>query len=168
MMDDSKFKDGQGRWFTLSLFLEKANVPEAALYSIRGYDNHKNGKDYPSLRRLYVEEGDVTEYIFANKYLGGWEHWLQLQECNWLKPYIDEWRKELEVKIKAEAIRGVIQEAKSGSKNALAACKWLADKKLIGENSRKKVKEEIKEKVSAEIEEHIVALEQYRNNVKTA
>lgn len=102
----SKFENASSKWFTRRLFLETC-LPETrleALFTLKPLDQEIGGKTYPSFHRLYLLEADVTEYLVATKYLGGWEHWLALQECEWFKPYLARWRTELELKLQAEAL----------------------------------------------------------------
>lgn len=113
-----------GRPLTQSLFLE-IGYNESAVYTLKEIDHIHNGKTYPSLKRLYLECNDPTEYNFAIKYLLGWKHWLRLCENKGLKGHIQEWRDELEVKIRAEAIKQTISSAQAGS---WQASKWLADR----------------------------------------
>jgi hypothetical protein len=62
---------------------------------------------YVSLYRVYMETADPTEYEFATKYLAGWEHWEALCACSWFQPYVSRWRRELEVRVRAKALREV-------------------------------------------------------------
>jgi hypothetical protein len=79
-----------------------------------------------------MEEGDLTEYIFANKYLEDWNHWQRLCNCNWFKKdYLPRWRKELELKVKAEALNNIRFESRSNSKNAFAANKYLFERGVV-------------------------------------
>ena len=105
---------------------------------------------FPSLYRLYMETGDITEYTFATTYLGGWSHWLELSSASWFKPYIDAWRTELETKIKSDAVKGIREEAASESKGRLTALKFLAEggwkakpvKSGVGRTTQDKIKRE--------------------------
>lgn len=92
------------------------------VYTLKNRDH----EGYPSLYRLYMETDDVTEYTFATQYLDGWDHWLQLCDCNWFKPYVSAWRKELEIKTKAAALKAIRELAKDpDSKEHYQASKFL-------------------------------------------
>jgi hypothetical protein len=117
------FKDVHGRYRTQSLFLEIFYDDAVAIYSLSDEDKERDGKVFPSLRRLYLETADPTEYVFATKYLWGWKHWLALQENGVLMKHIEEWREELEVKLRSEAVKNVL----ALSKNSYNAAKWAAD-----------------------------------------
>lgn len=132
----SKFRGPTG-WYLRSLFLEeyiyghgemrdaRREYLDRVLFTLKDKDVTQDGKTYPSLYRLYMETSDPTEYEFAMAHLGGWDHWLKLCESNWFQPYIERWRTELELKLKAKAIQEIIREAEAGTKNSFSANKWL-------------------------------------------
>lgn len=109
--------------------LSKSNVDEA-VYTIQDQDTDKK-----SLKKLYLEMGDPTEYLFASAYFGSYYNWKQmlLQTGNKLSPVtldevVEEWRVELAEKLKAEAIRSIILLSKK--ENGLTAAKWIASGSL--------------------------------------
>ncbi len=120
--DKARFKDSMGRYRTQSLFLEYQYAEGPAVYSLDGEDKEYNGTVYPSLRRLYLELADPTEYEFANRYLFDWDHWQKIVNNAILYEYIEQWREELEVKIRSQAIRKMLDM--DGNFNAI---KWAAD-----------------------------------------
>ena len=119
-----KMLDTSGRPITQSMFLE-IGYSEAAIYTFKDQDHTYEGKVYPSLKRLYLLEEDPTEYEFANKYLLGWRHWNRLCENKLIRKEIDEWRIELEMKLRSRAVKEMI---KSAEKGGVQASKWLADR----------------------------------------
>jgi hypothetical protein len=136
----SMYKTSNNIWILGSLFINSGasgvgigKHPEYAKYTLEDQDLTLDGKTYPSFRRLYLELGDPSEVEFVKRYLGSWEHWERLLECNWFKPYIDSWRKELEVSIKAKVLLGIIEEASdSKRKNSYNAKRYLLDTWSIG------------------------------------
>lgn len=120
--DKSRFKDKMGRYLTQSLFLEYQYNTEAAVYTLKDDDYEYEGVVYPSLRKLYLEMMDPTEYEFATKYLWGWDQWQRLAENAQMAAYIEKWRDELEVKIRAQAVKRML--ALDSNFNAV---KWAAD-----------------------------------------
>jgi hypothetical protein len=125
MTDKSKWRTDQGVYYTKSLFFEMITSSDKpnCVYTLKAED-HQLG--YPSLRRLYLEEEDPTEYNFANKYLGGIDHWKKLVECEWFKPHLDAWRDELELKLKAKAYKRLMAEAADPlSKHSIEANKFI-------------------------------------------
>lgn len=121
--DRDKLKDPGGRYLTQSLFLEHKYDTTYAMYSLSDQDKEYEGKIYPSLRRLYLESMDPTEYTFATTYLSNWEQWQRICANQALLTHIEEWREELEVKVRAQAVKRILN---LGIDNFTAA-KWAAD-----------------------------------------
>lgn len=119
----SKFKNSQNIRYLQGLFYEQTRGDKSTVVYTLKDDDHMG---YPSLYRLYMAEADPTEYLFATKHLDGWEHWEMLQASTWFKPYLDRWRKELALKIKAENIQRIMDDAASDSKTAVQSQKFLA------------------------------------------
>lgn len=117
----SKFRNANGNLLTRGLFYETSDTPETILYTLRD----RAHEDYPSLHQLYLKEEDLTEYAVATKYFEGWGHWLDICATSWFAPYIERWREELELSIRAEALKAIIEEARAGEKNALTANRFL-------------------------------------------
>ena len=117
--------DPAGRPYTQSLFLELLYKPDIAVYTLKDVDHVYEGKEFKSLKRLYLEMEDVTEYDFANTYLLGWNHWQRLCENKAIRKHIDEWREELEYKLRSQAAKQMIKQAAKGS---YQASKWLLDR----------------------------------------
>lgn len=122
--DKSKMLDVMGRSITQSMFLEMG-YSDAAIYSLKEDDHTYKGKVYPSLKRLYLLEEDPTEYSFAVKYLLGWKHWLRLCDNKLIRRSVDEWRQELEMKLRSRAVQEMVKSSANGK---IVASKWLADK----------------------------------------
>lgn len=123
-MEKSEFQDDTGRPLTQSLFLE-IGYTDFAVYTLKEHDYEYNGKMYPSLKRLYLECEDPTEYDFANQHLLGWKHWQRMVENKLIRKHIDEWREELEYKLRAKAVKDMLASAKAGN---YQAAKWFADR----------------------------------------
>ena len=124
MINKSKFLDNRGNPLTQSLFLE-LGYNQFAVYTLKENDYEYEGKLLPSLKRLYLEMEDVTEYDFASQHLLGWKHWVRLGENKNIRLHIDEWREELELKLRARAAKQMMELANAGS---YQAAKWLADR----------------------------------------
>ena len=117
------FKNANGLLLTLGLFHETSDNPSSAPYTLKPID--WAGK--PSLRRLYLETLDPTEHTFASLHLDGWVHWQRLLQAPWFLEHAVEWRKELDLKIKARALKKILDFAESGNKGFFEANKWLVD-----------------------------------------
>lgn len=143
-IDKKLFLDSAGKPLTQSLFLE-IGYTEQALYTLKEDDYEYKGKLYPSLKRLYLEMEDPTEYEFANTYLLNWKHWKRIYANKIFKSYIDDWREELELKLRARGIKEAMKAAEMGG---FQAAKWLADKgwdtRQAGRPSKAEVERETK------------------------
>jgi len=156
MIDKSKMLDNRGRPLTQSLFLEKGYT-DFSVFTLKEDDYEYKGKVYPSLKKLYIQHEDPTEYDFATKYLLGWQHWKKITENRALLVEIEQWREELELKIRSQAVKDMIDQSVEGG--SFQASKWLADrgwdKKAAGRPNKQEAKKEqrIKEQINAEFEE---------------
>lgn len=135
--------DEMGRYITQSLFLE-INYTDHAMYTLKEDHYTYNGKLMPSIKRLYLEMEDPTEYEFATTYFCGWKHWQRLLENKAIRKHIDEWREELEYKLRAKGIKRIILEVQGT--NGMQASKWLADRgwstRAAGRPSKSEVEQE--------------------------
>lgn len=141
------FVDDRGRYKTLSLFLEIAYNKDA-IFTLKEYDHEYEGKTYYSLKKLFLEECDPTEYRFATKYLAGWEHWQRMTNNKVLAVHIDKWRAELELKLRSEGIEWILKSARK-KQNWLAA-KFLAEKGWEIRNAGRPSKEEVEKNIAIE------------------
>lgn len=125
------YKNQSGAYLTRGLFYETTLADkEGVIYTLKDEDH----LGYKSLKRLYIEANDPTEYRFATAHLDGVEHWERLVECSWFKPYVSQWRRELELQIRAEALLRIRAIAKDDThKGSLAANKMLLDGAWKGE-----------------------------------
>lgn len=144
----NQFKNDIGAYLLGSLFYEQTMADKAqVVYTLKDRDH----LGYPSLYRLYMETDDPTEYNFAIQYLDGWAHWERLTECSWFKPYINRWRRELEVRFRARALLNIRTVANnSDSKESYQANKFLVGqgwkeggpKRRAGQPSKDEIKSE--------------------------
>jgi hypothetical protein len=125
-MDKSKLKDSRGRPLTQSLFLEVGYNTEYAVYTQKDNDYEYKGKLYPSLKKLYLEHEDPTEYDFATTYLLGWQHWQRIVRNKVFSKMVEEWREELELKLRSQAVREILEQSQTDK--GFQAAKWIADK----------------------------------------
>jgi hypothetical protein len=124
---NNPYKNSSGVYLTKALFFETSVDPDKAqvVYTLKQED-HPIG--YPSLRRLYLETEDPTEYKFAQLHLGGWDHWKKFKDTDWFKEFLGEWREELELRLKSKAYKCIMDEANDvSSKNRLAANKFVIE-----------------------------------------
>jgi hypothetical protein len=147
IIDKEKMKDTRERARTQSLFLE-LGYTDFAMYTLKDEDYFYKGELYPSLKRLYLSMEDVVEYDFANKYLLGWSHWQRMCENKQIKAHINEWRTELELKLRSRGVKEMMNKADTSP----MAAKWLADKGWV---TKKDAKEELNASGKVKIQEQI-------------
>lgn len=163
-----QLKDNSGRPLTQSLFLEIGYNTEYAIFTFNDEDKEYNGKIYPSLKRYYLEVGDPTEYEFARTCLLGWNHWLRMKENKALRPYFEEWADELEVAVRSEGVRSLMDLTASEGGNFQAA-KYMAekgwDKRGPGRPSKNEKEREskIEDRLFRELEDNVVRMERLNN-----
>lgn len=148
----NSFKTDQGVFRLRALFYEETLADKSTVvYTLK--DNDHAG--YPSLRRLFLDLGDPTEYYFAQRYLDGWAHWERLCDCDWFRPYIERWRRELELIIRSQALMRIRMIASSPGKESFMANKFLLSGSWKMHNNTKIAKDEIKEEANKQ-EKHQV------------
>ena len=153
--DSPAFRGAYGRRYLKGLFYEETLADKSTVvYTLK----EKDHEGYPSLYRLYMECRDPTEHRFASKYLDNWSHWLELCECNWFKPFIEAWRKELMTSIQSEALVNIFEEAiQPMGKNVFAANKYLLEGGWIPKETNSKgrpSKQQIKDEAIRMAREH--------------
>jgi len=135
-IDKSGMKDSMEKLRTQSLFLE-VGYTDSSIYTLKDNDHEHKGRVYPSLKRLYLAHEDPTEYDFAVTYLLGWNHWQRICDNAILGKHVNQWREELELKIRSQGIRDIMDMSADGS---YQASKFLADrgwdKRAVGRPSK--------------------------------
>jgi len=119
-----QFLDTSGRPLTQSLFLELGYRDEA-IYTLKDHDYEYKGRKLKSIRKVYLETADPTEYQFATENFLSWDHWNRICANKQIAAHINEWREELEVKLRSNAVRMNIAAAQAGN---YQAAKWVADR----------------------------------------
>lgn len=170
-IDKSKFKTDQGAYITQGLFLEIGYKTEFAVYTLKEDDYTYKGVVYPSIKKAYLALSDPTEYAFAVKYFADWKHWQRLTNNKILLPYFEEWRDELVLKLKSEAIQGIIEITASESQGSFQAAKYVAemgwDKKRVGRPSKEaKLRDDaINARINNDFQGDIARMKDYRNKI---
>jgi len=80
-----------------------------------------------SLKRIYLESGDPTEYRFAVGLFKDPRHWKHLCGLDWFRPYRDKWRRELKAKLRSQAIDNLVKL----SEDNLQAIKTMATEEFV-------------------------------------
>lgn len=147
------YKTPQGVYLTRQIFFETSTPPrDFALYSLSDEDKESGGKLYPSIRRLYVEMEDESEYQFAVTYFGNYSHWKAICKCNWFIPHLEEMREELQAKVAAKSLLSLRAKRDEGDVSAskyLLEKKWDSRKDPVGRPSKQRIQEEAQKIVSS-------------------
>ena len=147
----SRVRDANGRMLTVGLFKELAR-PDVASTPIFSLDDW---------RRTYVRVCDPTEYETAMVLIGNWEHWLAIRSNRKLAAIMDEWRQEVEIKLRSRGVRDLISLAGSKNPGASGAAKFLAeggfveDKRLNtkeGKAREEEIRQQVKDRTAQDVE----------------
>lgn len=152
--DKSTFKDEKGALRTQGLFLETYWDVNQAVYTFADEDKIHKGKLFKSLRKLYLETADPTEYAFAEKYFFSWYHWQRIVDNKLLLEKIQPIRDELEVKLRSEAVRKALDLAGTNFQAARWAIQGLWKPDTAERRGRPSAAERAKER---ELEERTKA-----------
>lgn len=123
LIPKDKLIDVMNRPLTMGLFYE-ASDNKYAVYTLKDFDfKADDGREFLSLKRLYLEEEDPIEYSFVKNHLYNFRQWERMCEAKDLADHITEWRKELDLKLSSSAVQGILEistdEMASGQLQAL-------------------------------------------------
>jgi hypothetical protein len=91
-------------------------------------DEHMKQSEIDLLYERYLNTADPTEYRFAVKHLGSWAKWEALCSKEPIKDLIENWRRELEVKLRSEALQRIMEVASNeGTRDSLQANRYLLE-----------------------------------------
>lgn len=117
-----------------ALFYEVSSYRDNAQYTLLPYDRElEDGRVLPSIKKLYLEMEDPSEFLFANKYFLDWEHWQAIRSNKVLNKYVnkekgfDAWSDELEIKMRAQALMALNDVAKNDGNRGVSAAKYIAE-----------------------------------------
>lgn len=124
---------------SLCLIKELSKPGDEPVFTIR---DEKEG--YESLKTLFVNltVEDPSEATFAEVVFNDVGYWLKVRENKVLKPYLEEWREEADIKRKAIAFKSIVKEVQEGGKSAFSAAKFLIDEPYKDKRS-KQTKEQV-------------------------
>lgn len=127
-IDYKILKDKMGRFRTRSLFKEmwkhNPNLDSPPLFSLKVDDD---AESFISIKRIYLDCNDPTEYRFAIGLFKDPRHWQHLCGLDWFSPFVKKWRSELRAKLRAQAIDNLIRL----SEDNLQAIKTLATEDFV-------------------------------------
>lgn len=156
----NKFRTPQNVRLTRGLFYETTlSDKSSVVYTLKNEDH----QGYPSLYLAYIETGDPTEYKFAQQFLDGWDHWVELTKCSWFQDYLQKWRTELEVKVRSTALANIMALAAVPGQSQLSAARFVLE---YTETKDKKAGRPTKEQIRRVAEEHFTANSQITDDAK--
>jgi len=154
MFSTDQLKDSNNAPLTQSLFVETNGTTKAPIMTLGDHDLKMGDKVLYSLKRIYMEEQDPEEYKVAMRVFGSWAHWKRLLDNKKIMKYILQYREELDVSIRSEAVRSLIKSATDEGVKGVSAAKYIAEKgwkkRKAGAPSKEEVKYELK--VQAEMD----------------
>tara|TARA_R100001377_G_scaffold46_3_gene91 strand:- start:4204 stop:4731 length:528 start_codon:yes stop_codon:yes gene_type:complete len=141
------FKGSNGKTKSKSLFYELCySETDDAVFTLKDRDLEAHGKLYLSLQKLYLSlaPNDPTEYEFAQTVFGSWEVWKIVSNSVGVKSHVAKWRREVEVKVKSEAIKAIAEEMKTNGRSSFSAAKLLLDKGWLDKDNASQAKQKLK------------------------
>lgn len=144
----SVLTDATGKRLTSGLFAELADPTTASKPVFKLSD----------WRKTYVRISDPTGYKAALELIGDWDHWQLLCANPKFAAHLAEWNKEVDTKLRSEAIDNLLRQAATAT--GTAAAKWLAEsgylpkrRKRGEDNSAEEgtVEKETKQKVASDM-----------------
>ncbi len=137
------------RYFTKALFWDVAvQLREEDREDFKPpFTLYKMKPGYICFRTTFVELQDPTGYDWAMQYLGDYGHWKELLKCKWFQEALQTAQEELSQKLKAQALKVVLEIASNGSPASLPAAKYIAERgweKRAGRPSKVEIDKELK------------------------
>lgn len=138
-------KDDIGRFRTQSLFLETNKEPGfQPMYTFKDHDY----KGCKSAKQIYLACKDVTEYTAAMALVGSWQHWKKLLATEWFMKHLEQWREELEIMLRSEAVLSMFEKAQRedtvgyNASKFIVEGKWKQEEKKRGRPTKEEVERE--------------------------
>lgn len=148
------YKGEKGHWLMRPLFVD-IPMPHATEDDTRRnyepiFSLYGPVEGYIDVRTTFIELEDPTGLLWAERYLGSWEHWKRLQEASWFATELSKWRDELDAIELSRAIKKIKELSQGDTSAALPAAKYLAEKgwqKARGRPSKAEIAGELKKQV---------------------
>lgn len=150
MKREGSLTDNRGRGLVAGLFWETKHPDHQPSYTTMPYDREIEGKFYPSLKKIYLALLDPTEELFVQEaFDGNWLQWDRVRNATALTkffkrsikinvdiPWYEEWREELEVKLRSKGIQAIVRIAEDETAQSFSAAKFLATGDWKGRRGR--------------------------------
>jgi len=157
----SQLKGPNGKCRTKSLFYELSyNDTTDVIFTTKEHDISVRDKLYVSLQQLFVNmvPNDPTEYEFAMSVFGSWEVWKIISEAPQVRPFVTNWRNEVVVKVKSQAIQAIAEEMRSNGRSSFSAAKLLLDKGWLDNDTASQAKRKLQAKEQQEQDKQALSL----------
>lgn len=152
-LEGPPYKGSQGHWLLRALFVDvdypAQRIDDRVLYE-PVFSLYGPVEGYVDASATFIELEDPTGRLWAERYLGSWEHWKRLSEAPWFAKRLSEWREELETIELSRAIQRIKELSRGESSAALPASKYLAERgweKTRGRPSKSEINGELKRQV---------------------
>lgn len=150
---------------TNQLFYENYTDNSKAIFTLKDRDfADPTGKLYTSLKKLFLEASDPTQYTFATIVFGSWQVWKKIRSCKLMRDVLQEWQEELEIKMRSQAQLKIVEISNSDANSSLQAAKYV-DQEVFkrhrrGRPSKEEVQGELKKeaKISSQVREDMKRL----------
>lgn len=152
--DESLFKDDKGRRRTISLFKDFNSIRMTE----PGWEPPFTLAEW---RKIYLSIPDPTGYMQALVLIGDWDHWQHLKNSGRVWEHVERWQKELEIKIRAQAMMDMMKQSKVSSTSA----KYLADGQFATRDKRTKQGKKDEKEITSQVADR-VAKDMERLNLK--
>ena len=157
-------KDVNNNFLTVSLFWEKRSAEGEKkyppLFTIKDKEHVVKGKEYVSLKRIYMSYDHVPgmEYEFAMDVFGDWLQWKEIADKSAIKDVVQEWRDEVDMRIKAAAMKTLLRQSRDVEKGLAASRAILAgEHKGVKRGRPSKAEVEREKKLAAGMRENLDA-----------
>lgn len=121
----SLYTDSLGRFHTKALFVETISK-ELLAKGIKPVYTLKGDPAYIDLHEMFMQSNDPTGYTTAIAAFDSWEHLKHLKTLQWFGPLWEQWEEELEIKMRSEALRNIVEQSKD--LKGTTAAKYIAEK----------------------------------------
>lgn len=128
LFEKDTLTDHVGTYRTLSLYRELNTSNLEPVLTLKEVDYEYKGKILPSLHRIYMDIADPTEYEVAMHVFGSWRCWNRQLNSKVIIEHIAEWRDQLEVKLRSDAIRAITQASTAEGTAGVGAARYLAER----------------------------------------
>ena len=118
-------KRPSGHWITTGLFSQTCGDYDTSVFSLED-PTEINHRVQPSLKDLYMECNDLTEYKFAMIVFGSWEYFEKVKASKvgvWFK----KWNQELRMKMKSKAVEALVLASMEEGSKGIQAAKYIAN-----------------------------------------